>query len=478
MRTAATLLNPAAAVASFENVRFKSPLKIFKNDPFEAEVEVVRVQAPSGCPAAYQARITSWFVDRKGRKMGSPRTHHECRVVVAKAENVVAIDHAHWDETVWVSDRDVYKAFFHGPAFRFLDHLIIEGNGRSVRFVYRDTEQRPSMFDSPTPSGIEAIFQAAAGLALESRGVMALPTGIDQAIVHSAGMPYSGELVTVRTTQEDPESRLVFTFDGILRDRDGNALVELKGVEAVELEAAPGFPGKVFEQTVQVASIMKEMENSADTFLDSILHEEEVREHTRKMTPKRAAEWLAGRVAVKKSVQRILAASNEPAIREKGIRVLQDDQGKPRVELVGRPDSKMVDVSIAHSNGLAIAASAAAGAFAGFGVDVEKIETRSDAWVKDYFTDEEVRAANESTDKWTELTRMWCLKEAALKAMGTGLRFDLKDVQVASLDATGNARLEFRNDADKHLAGMAAKELEARVHEQDGLVFARVMIRK
>jgi phosphopantetheine--protein transferase-like protein len=263
-----------------------------------------------------------------------------------------------------------------------------------------------------------------------------------------------------------------------LRDRDGNPLVELKGVEMVELEAAPGFPGKVFEQTVQVAGIVKEMENAPEAFLSRVLHDEEAKEHTKKMTPKRAAEWLAGRVAVKKSVQRFLAASNEPAVQEKGIRIVQDDQGKPRVELVGRPGPKMADISISHSNGLAMAAAAGPNSFVGFGVDVEKIEARSDAWVKDYFTDEEIRAAGDGENKWVALTGMWSLKEAALKAMGTGLRFDLKDVRIVNLDELGKAQLEFCNEADKHLEGMAGADLEARVHEQNGLVFARVLIRK
>ncbi len=33
--------------------------------------------------------------------------------------------------------------------------------------------------------------------------------------------------------------------------------------------------------------------------------------------------------------------------------------------------------------------------------------------------------------------------------------------------------LKFYNEAGRHLESMAAKELEARVHEQKGLVFAR-----
>ncbi|HMK37470.1 MAG TPA: SDR family NAD(P)-dependent oxidoreductase [Desulfomonilaceae bacterium] len=476
MRTAAALLDADAAAASFEKVRFRSPLKIFKSDPFEAEVEVVRTQAPDGQDSAFRARTFSWFVDKEGHKIGSPRTHHECRLLIGPKKQVVSLERSRWEESIWISDKDVYAAFFHGPAFMLLNHLLLEGNGRGIRFTYRDTDQRPSMF-SPVPSGIEAIFQAGAGLALETRRVTALPTGVEQVVVHSNDLPYEGELETVRVTKDGPDSRLVFTFNAILRGRDGNALVELKGVEMMELTASPGFPGKIFEQTVAVAHVIKEMEKAPDEYLNSILGQEESKEHTRKMTPKRAAEWLAGRIAVKKGVQRFLAAVNEPAVQHKGIRVIQDDQGKPRVELVGRPGLSLADVSISHSNGLAMAAAAVPGEFAGLGIDVEKVEVRSDAWVKDYFADEEIRSAGDAETRWVKFTKMWSLKEAALKAIGTGLRFDLKDICITSLDDTGKAGLEFRNEAGRYLEGLASPELDARVQEQDGLVMARVLIR-
>ena len=57
MRAAAALLNPKAVYAVFENVRFVSPLKIFKDEPFQAEVEVIRVPNGADDESAYHARI-------------------------------------------------------------------------------------------------------------------------------------------------------------------------------------------------------------------------------------------------------------------------------------------------------------------------------------------------------------------------------------------------------------------------------------
>jgi len=109
---------------------------------------------------------------------------------------------------------------------------------------------------------------------------------------------------------------------------------------------------------------------------------------------------------------------------------------------------------------------------------MEKVQPRSEAWVKDYFTDEEIRAAGDNDQRWSRLTRMWCLKEAALKALGTGLRFDLRDINTAAIDEAGQARLEFRNEAARYVDESVDGSFEARVDEREGIAVARVMIRK
>jgi phosphopantetheinyl transferase (holo-ACP synthase) len=72
---------------------------------------------------------------------------------------------------------------------------------------------------------------------------------------------------------------------------------------------------------------------------------------------------------------------------------------------------------------------------------------------------------------------MWCLKEAVLKAMGTGLSFDLKDICVSRLDDSGRANLEFRNEAAGYVKQNGQGTVEARVEDKEGIVVARVLIR-
>ena len=47
-----------------------------------------------------------------------------------------------------------------------------------------------------------------------------------------------------------------------------------------------------------------------------------------------------------------------------------------------------------------------------------------------------------------------------------------------NLDKVGRAKLEFRNEAAKHIEKASAGQFEARAEEKDGIVIARVIIRK
>jgi acyl transferase domain-containing protein/NAD(P)H-dependent flavin oxidoreductase YrpB (nitropropane dioxygenase family)/phosphopantetheinyl transferase/NAD(P)-dependent dehydrogenase (short-subunit alcohol dehydrogenase family)/acyl carrier protein len=479
MRGTGTVLDPDIADAMFENLRFHSPVKIFKDDPFEVEIEVARVADSEDGHRVYEARITSWFMDRQGRRMGAPRLHHQCCLVLRPPEEGATDDFEPWNQSLWVAEEDIYSAFFHGPGFRFLDYVRIEGTGKGVRFRYIDSKERADMFADFIPAGVETAFQAGAAFGVEARGIMILPIGIDRVVVHCRDrVPVEGELELIReVTQDVLDARSVYRFNGTLRDANGNSVITLIGVEMAERGPSPGFPGRVFEEIVPVERVVSEFETNSGDYVKDALNDEEVREHREKATPKRAGEWLAGRVAAKRSVQRLLTASEGTTPPGKSIRIIQDDQGKPSVELTDKPGTQIGDVSLSHSNGLAMAAAADPQAFEGLGVDMEKIEVRSEAWIADYFTDQEIGIAGSTDDRWLNFTRMWCLKEAALKAMGTGLSFDLKNIRVTEMSDSGIAHLELHNDAAKYFDENSRGTLEARVEKCRDLVVARVLIR-
>ncbi len=480
MRAAATIVDPQAAHAAYQDVRFKSPVKIFKDEPLEIEVEVLRMEGPSDHTTTYYARIFSWFKDREGRKMGAVRLHHECRLIVGLEVPAPAKEYEPWQKSVWVSKHDIYEAFFHGPAFMYLDHVLFEGSGNGIRFGFVNTVQTADMFADLLPAVVEAVFQTVAAYGLEMRGIMALPTSTGKVVVHDTdAVPYDGELLPAAAiTRGGVIDRTVLKFNGTVRDAEGRVIISLEGVEMMELGPLPGFPRRIYQEQAPVAKVTEQLNASPKEFLHEHLAEDEVQEHAAKKTPKRAAEWLTGRLALKHCVRRLLTNTDQEGPQTRGIRIIQDELGKPIAELIESPGTAIGDISLSHSNGLAVAVASAPGSFVGLGIDVEKVEQRSDSWVTDYFTDEEIRAADEAGNRMLALTGMWSLKEALLKALGTGLRFDLKDVRVTSVDEMGRATLELGKEARAHLEKHAPGSIEARLEQQDNLVIAKVMIRK
>ena len=479
MRGAYKVLNPDAGNVTFSDVRYLQPLKVFRNDPFQAEIEVELEESTDSSNPMYKARITSIFRDKEGRTLGEPRVHHQCRLQAAQSELPEWPESEFWNQSLFVPYSEIYAQFFHGPAFMLLDHCSIEGSWGAIRFRYRDTEQRSDMFSDVIPAGVEAVFQAVAAFGMESHGVMALPIGIEKAIIHKAdSIPFNGELTRREViTAASEEERSRFRFDGWIRDAEGNLMVSLYGVEMIELEGKAKFVGKLHEATVEIASLIKDDEPFETEEILKSLTPEEISEAKSKATPKRQKEWLSGRIALKQSVKRLLDMEGDGDIPATDIRIFQDELGKPFAELAGQSGKKIGSVSLTHSNGVAMAAAAGAGHFVGFGIDVEKVEERSDSWVTDYFDESEIELAGNGLEKWARLNGIWSLKEASLKALGVGLRFDLKDVVVSELDECGRARLEFRNEAGKAVQRLDFSEVEAWVEKRDNLVVARAFLR-
>jgi phosphopantetheine--protein transferase-like protein len=478
MRSAAALVDPAAEQAAFEDIRFLSPVKVFGETPFEAEVEVVRDRAEG--PPAFSARTFSWHFDKQGRRIGAARVHHRLRLTTVTAAADPAPDSVDWKSSVWIPHEDLYSVFFHGPSFKFLDRVIMDPDGKEVRFTLRDLVCAGELFKTWLPAAVEAVLQAAAALGVESHGIMALPIALERVAVHRPeAAPASGRLTLVRESLwEAAEGRKVLTFDGAVYDRQGQAILTLKGVEMAERDVSRGFTGRVVEDVQSVDEVAKRMEEAPETYLKSTLTADEVEEFKAKAVPKRAGEWIAGRVALKRSVQRLLVISGGEAPPLNSISIVADEYGKPTAAPVGGAGRPFGLVSLSHSNGLALAAAANADKFEGLGVDIEKVESRSEAWVKDCFTDNEIQAAEKADDRSLELTGIWSLKEAALKALGAGLRFDLKDINAERVDAGGRAILEFRNEAARYLEQNSTGPIEATVEARADMVIARALIRK
>ncbi len=145
---------------------------------------------------------------------------------------------------------------------------------------------------------------------------------------------------------------------------------------------------------------------------------------------RRRKDWLLGRWAAKQAVTACLGATpaRHPGPGLADVAILADDEGVPRV--VGAPSP--VRVSISHRGSQAFCVAAAGDP--ALGCDLERVESRSRAFIDDYFTLHEadrVRAALPETRPLLA-NLVWAGKEAALKAVGQGLRLDTRCVEVST----------------------------------------------
>jgi 4'-phosphopantetheinyl transferase len=146
--------------------------------------------------------------------------------------------------------------------------------------------------------------------------------------------------------------------------------------------------------------------------------------------PKRRADWRLGRWTAKQAVGAYLGFRCPGQLSRIEIRVRPS--GAPEVWVGHRPAS--FSISISHCSGVGLCAISPEGTQAG--CDLEAVEPRSAAFLRDYFTEEEqsrVCAAPES-ERVQLVTLLWSAKESVLKALGAGLRLDTRSVAVLSVN--------------------------------------------
>jgi 4'-phosphopantetheinyl transferase len=167
------------------------------------------------------------------------------------------------------------------------------------------------------------------------------------------------------------------------------------------------------------------------------LHPSELELFSRFRFQKKKNDWLLGRWAAKLAI-RIFLKRDYPELEPDKIAILPIAGGAPEIYFGDKIFP--LAVSISHSNEIAFCA---VGSWKSvFGCDLEKIEPRSDAFIRDFFTENECSKYFNSNEAmrplWANL--IWSAKESALKAMKLGLSIDTRKLEITFLpkhDAAG-----------------------------------------
>jgi acyl transferase domain-containing protein/phosphopantetheinyl transferase (holo-ACP synthase) len=144
------------------------------------------------------------------------------------------------------------------------------------------------------------------------------------------------------------------------------------------------------------------------------------------LPPQGKRAWLLGRIALKDAVRLRAWERGERAMFPAEISVENEASGAP---LVRGPHTAGLRASVAHKEDVAVAI---VGDGVPVGIDVERVEPRSESLAGVAFTERELAlGAGRPRDEWT--VRLWAAKEAVAKARGTGMT-DPRRFEVTAVD--------------------------------------------
>lgn len=143
-------------------------------------------------------------------------------------------------------------------------------------------------------------------------------------------------------------------------------------------------------------------------------------------TDKRRRDWLLGRWTAKHLLQAMHERRTGQRYAMTEFEIRSAPSGAPQAYLCGSP---CYPLSISHSAQHALCV-ATANKNVHLGADIEHIEQRSDAFVMDFFTEEEldIVCTMAGAERDVIATAIWSAKESVLKALRLGLVVDTRAV--------------------------------------------------
>ncbi len=320
-----------------------------------------------------------------------------------------AIDARHLYEDQWM---------FHGPAYQGVVQLgPIADNGISGRL--KVSAGKGALLDN--------MGQLAGYWVMEQdRDSLAMPISVDR-INFFGPPPPVGDEFDCRIWVRHLDGVSCVTDQQLTNDH-GQVLVAMEGWQTRRYQMDRDFfmqtkqlqqklVSEVIDETVVLFHDRYDTAIVRDYLSKRFLNRPEVADYEA-TSPRRRRQWLNGRVAAKDAVRRYLwSRHGRVDLYPKELRISNNVQGQPCVEPhVTDAFDEPVFLSIAHKDSMAVAMASGCA----IGVDIEKIESRSEEFLRLVMSEEEIaRLPDVAREDW--VTRVWVAKESAAKRAGTGL---------------------------------------------------------
>jgi hypothetical protein len=227
---AARVLVPGWHVVAVENVDFRTPLKFYRDEPRTLTVTALvrpdgeglvadcRLIAERTLPGADQAQRTVHFTGSV-RLAAQPRDEAGDPAPVADGEPKLTA-------------ADVYRLYFHGPAYQVVREAWRHDDAIAARFA----ADLPAQADAPTligPRLVELCFQAAGLWEAGRDGRLALPLHVDSVRIAAEPTEQADLVATARPGGDGG-------FDCVVHGADGQVVLRVDGYRTVPLpESVP-----------------------------------------------------------------------------------------------------------------------------------------------------------------------------------------------------------------------------------------------
>jgi NAD(P)-dependent dehydrogenase (short-subunit alcohol dehydrogenase family)/acyl carrier protein len=229
---AAARLVPGWSVVAVEDVDFLAPFKCYRDEPRTVEVRARLRSGPAGTLVADCSLVGRRTLPNQPEQV---TTHFTGRVVLAptgpEAETVDQIP----VDGEGVEASDIYRIYFHGPAYQVLERVWQWDEGQVVGRLARDLGPNHTPPDLPLiadPRLVELCFQTAGVWELGTTGRMALPQHVDRISVHP-WLPGDGAVHAIVTPRDDG------AVDAVVVDEDGEVRIRMEGYRTVALPGGP-----------------------------------------------------------------------------------------------------------------------------------------------------------------------------------------------------------------------------------------------
>jgi len=233
---AARLLLPGWEITSLEDVNFLAPFKFYRGEPRALRLQAhlmrdgeqvlarCRLVGERYLPGSAEPRVTVHFSARVGIAPG-PVAEEAASASVPAPEG-------------GVERQDIYRLYFHGPAYQVLEQAWRNEQGSVAGMLPRDLPRDlgPKAARTITdPRLIELCFQTAGVWEAGKTGRMGLPRHIDQVnLVRRQDDPgLVGRLTAVVTPETSPSGE-PSSFDAYVADEQGRVCLTLRGYSTVQ----------------------------------------------------------------------------------------------------------------------------------------------------------------------------------------------------------------------------------------------------